>query len=682
MEHSNSGGLTNKINVKRWVGNKMSAKIPLRLGFIYVLTLVCTVALNGQRPTHASAAQKDSSAAQSDDWPSYGHDAGGMRYSPLTQINRDNVSQLKVAWTFHTGDVSEGSDHRRRSGFETTPILVDGTLYLTTPFNRVIALDPETGTQRWAYDPRIDQSWDAGDGLINRGVAAWVDSKRAQRQPCHRRIFEATIDARLISIDAATGKPCTDFGKSGEVNLRDVTAYRAGWYHMTSPPTVIDDLVVVGSAIDDNGSIDMPGGVVRAYDARLGKLRWSWDPIQPNTESPDVKSPAKTFRSGAGNAWSVMVVDPVRDLVFVPTGSASPDYYGGLRPGDNKWANSVVALHAKTGKVAWGFQLVHHDLWDYDTASPPLLATVEHDGKKIPVVIQGNKTGFLYVLNRDTGVPVFPVEERPVPQSDVPGEVTSPTQPIPVAPPPLVPQKLSADAIFGVNPVDRETCQQWVRSFRNEGIFTPPSLQGTLVVPGNIGGMTWSGYAFDPVDNLLVVPTNNIAGVAKLIPRQKLEEAAQSGEDGDYARQTGTPYGMYRRFLQGASDLPCMPPPWGMLSAVDLNQGTIKWQVPLGSMQYFGGGHDPVPPGSIGFGGPIITANGLAFTAGTFDPYIRAFDVETGKQLWEAQLPASGNATPLTYRINGKQYLVIAAGGHPKITEESLNDALVAFALP
>jgi quinoprotein glucose dehydrogenase len=233
-----------------------------------------------------------------------------------------------------------------------------------------------------------------------------------------------------------------------------------------------------------------------------------------------------------------------------------------------------------------------------------------------------------------------------------------------------------------VNPVDREACQQWVRSFRNEGIFTPPSLQGTLVVPGNIGGMTWSGYAFDPVDNLLVVPTNNIAGVAKLIPRQKLEEAAQSGEDGDYARLTGAPYGMYRRFLQGASDLPCTPPPWGMLSAVDLNQGTIKWQVPLGSMQYFGGGHDAVPPGSIGFGGPIITATGLVFIAGTFDPYIRAFDVQTGKEVWKAQLPASGNATPMTYRVNGKQYLVIAAGGHPKITEESLNDALVAFALP
>jgi quinoprotein glucose dehydrogenase len=286
------------------------------------------------------------------------------------------------------------------------------------------------------------------------------------------------------------------------------------------------------------------------------------------------------------------------------------------------------------------------------------------------------------VLNRDTGVPVFPVKERPVPQSDVPGEVTSPTQPFPLAPPPLAPQKLSAADVWGTIPSDVAVCQSWVLSFRNEGIFTPPSLQGTLVVPGKIGGMTWSGYAFDPVRNLLLVPTNNIAAVAKLIPSEKLKDAARSGEDGDYEPQTGAPYGMYRRFLQASSDLPCNPPPWGMLSAVDMKQGTIRWQVPLGSMQNFGGGHGPIPPGSIGFGGPIVTASGLAFIAGTFDPYIRSFDVETGKELWKAQLPASGNATPMTYSLNGRQYLIIAAGGHPKFAEEAPSDTVVAFSLP
>jgi quinoprotein glucose dehydrogenase len=607
-----------------------------------------------------------------------------MRYSRLTQLRPENVAKLKVAWIFHTGDVSDGKRGKQRSGFEATPILVDGLLVFTTGFNRVIAVDPETGKPLWAYDPKIDPTWDYGDALVNRGVATWLDPSPSAppRAPCRRRIYEATLDARLISLDAATGIPCADFGDGGEVSLRDVPRYRPGQYHMTSPPAVIDDLVVVGSAINDNNRVDMPSGVIRAFDARTGALRWSWDPIEVSKEADAGNGRAKVWQTGAGNAWSIMAVDEENDLLLIPTGSASPDYYGGLRPGDDRWANSVVALRGKTGKLVWGFQLVHHDLWDYDSAPPPLLATVEHQGNQVPVVIQGNKTGFLYVLNRDTGIPVFPVAERRVPESDVPGELASPTQPVPVAPPPLVPQQLSADAVFGMNPADRETCQQWVRSFRNEGIFTPPSLKGTLVVPGNIGGITWSGYAFDPERQLLVVPANNLAGVAKLIPREKLEEAQNSGEDGDYARQTGAPYGMYRRFLQGASDLPCTPPPWGILSAVDLRRGTIKWQVPLGSMQYFGGGHDQVPPGSIGFGGPITTATGLVFIAGTFDPYIRAFDVETGKELWKAQLPASGSATPMTYSVNGKQYLVIAAGGHPKITEEATNDALVAFTLP
>jgi quinoprotein glucose dehydrogenase len=621
------------------------------------------------------------------EWPNYGNDPGGMRYSPLAQISRENVSTLKVAWIFHTGDVSDGSRGRKRSGFEATPILVDGTLYLTTGFNRVIALDPETGTQRWAYDPKIDVTLDYGDGLVNRGVATWLDAGRPSAEPCRRRVYEATLDARLISLDAKTGKPCLGFGDYGQVSLRDVPGYRAGWYHMTSPPAVIDDLVVVGSAIDDNQRADMPAGVVRAFDARSGALRWSWDPIPvaataTAAQSKDIAKAERT--TGAANAWSIMSVDLQRHLIFVPTGSASPDYYGGLRPGDNKWANSVVALHAKTGEIAWGFQLVHHDLWDYDTAPPALLTTLRHHGEDVPVVIQGNKTGFLYVLNRDTGKPVFPVEERPVPQSDVAGEVTSPTQPFPVAPPPLAPQRVSAEDAWGLTPQDRETCRNWILGLRNEGIFTPPSLKGTLAVPGNIGGITWSGYAFDQQRGLLVVNTNNLVAKVKLIPRADFWRDDVRTEDGDYAPQTGAPYGLFRRFLQAPSDLPCTAPPWGTLTAVDMAEGKIRWQVPLGSMQDFGGKQPPVPPGSINLGGPIATAGGLVFIAGTYDPFLRAFDVETGKELWKAQLPNSGHATPMTYRLgaNGKQYVVIAAGGHPKITEESLGDALVAFTLP
>jgi quinoprotein glucose dehydrogenase len=638
----------------------------------------------------ARAQSPNSAGATKSDWPYYGHDAGGTRYSPLTQINRENVTNLKVAWVFHTGDISDGSGRPKRSGLETTPILVDGILYLTTPFNRVFAVNPETGKQLWVFDPMIELAGDYGDGLINRGVATWLDTTRAKGKRCRRRIFEATLDARLIALDAATGDPCMDFGNRGQISLRDVARYIPGGYHMTSPPAVIDDVVVVGSAIDDNSRVDMPSGVVRAFDARTGALRWKWEPLPPNDADPTKPSASantnatKVWRTGAGNAWSIMVVDPERDLIFVPTGSASPDYYGGTRVGDNKWANSIVALRAKTGELAWGFQLVHHDLWDYDSASPPLLATLQHDGKSVPVVIQGNKTGFLYVLNRDTGVPVFPVEEKPVPQSDVSGEVTSPTQPFPLAPPALVPQKLSADDAWGITPADRDYCRERIKSLRNDGLFTPPSLQGSLSEPGNVGGMNWSGYAFDPQHNLLFVNTNNVAAEMGVVAADKYWDTVGANKgDLEYTQQYGAPYGMFRTFLFAkAHRLPCVPPPWGTLAAVDMVQGTIRWQVPLGS---FAPSKPAVPLGALSLGGPIVTAGGLVFIAGTIiDPAIRAFDVETGKEIWKFDLPTPGAATPMTYQLRpgGKQFLVIAAGGHAKVTEEKQSDEIVAFTLP
>lgn len=606
------------------------------------------------------------------DWPNYGNDAGGMRYSSLTQIHRGNVGELRVAWVYHTGDISEGGAGRRGSGLETTPILVDGTLYLTTPFNRIIALDPETGKERWAYDPKIDRTWDSGDGLINRGVATWVDSRLPAGKVCRRRIFEATIDARLVAVDSRTGAPCVDFGDHGQVSLRNVPGFRPGWYHMTSPPAVVGDIVVVGSSINDNSRTNMPSGIVRGYDVRSGALRWSWDPISKNPSDHG-------WETGASNAWSIMAVDQERKLVFIPTGSASPDFFGGLRPGDNRWADSVVALRGDTGEFVWGFQLVHHDLWDYDTAAPPLLASLDRNGSRVPVVVEGNKTGYLFVLDRATGKPVFGVEERPVPKSEVPGEAAFPTQPFPVAPPQLNPGKLSEEDAWGVTPEDREACRQQLSDLRNDGIFTPPSLKGSLSNPGILGGMTWSGYAFEPTRNLLFVNTNNLPWKVRLIPRKEFEDKPKT-ESGDYDGQTGAPYGVFRRpLLSPGAHLPCVTPPWGMLSAIDLSVGKIRWQVPLGSFQP---GH--VPEGTISLGGPIVTAGDLIFIAGTLDPFIRAFDVETGKELWKSELPTSAHATPMTYQLkpDGKQFVVISSGGNPHIDGEKKGDAVIAFTLP
>ena len=348
--------------------------------WLAVAAMLCMPGYTQSGTSSKESAQ--SNDAKVDEWSSYGGDPGGSRFSSLTEINRTNVQHLKVAWTYRTGDISDGAKHPRRSGFEATPIMVDGTLYFSTPYNRVVALDAETGAERWNYDPHIDLDRRYSEGLINRGVSTWADSRPGSRYP--RRIFIATIDARLICLQAATGKPCVDFGAAGQIDLRQgiPNIVREGEYEETSPPAVIDGLVVVGSSVADNDRVASPGGLVRAFDARTGSLRWSWNPIPQDLRDPAAKtwqgdSRAKT---GAANAWSVIAVDPVRHLVFVPTGSASPDYYGGERKGDNKWANSVVALHAQSGELAWGFQLVHHDLWDYDTASPPLLTTLVRGG--------------------------------------------------------------------------------------------------------------------------------------------------------------------------------------------------------------------------------------------------------------------------------------------------------------
>jgi quinoprotein glucose dehydrogenase len=606
-------------------------------------------------------------AATAQDWPTYGGDAGGTRYSPLKQITRENVSKLKPAWTYHTGALQPATKLNEKAAFEATPILIDGTLYLSTPFNQVIALDPSSGAEKWKFDPNVSRTHDYSE-VSSRGVAAWTDSKAAANAPCKLRIFEGTIDARLLALDGKTGKPCADFGKAGQVELTRGVAYGPefrGDYQVTSAPTVVGDLVITGSSIGDNGAVDMPRGVVRAYDARTGALRWTWDPI-PWANKQQV-------RTGAANAWSTFAADPARDLVFIPTGSASPDYYGGARPGDNKWANSVVALKASTGTLVWGFQVAHHDLWDYDVASQPAL--IEFHGR--PAVAVTSKIGNVFVLDRITGKPLNTVEERAVPKSDIAGENAAPSQPIP-AWAAMVPQKLTAADAWGPTPEARKWCQEKIAALRNDGLFTPPSYRGTIAFPGNIGGVNWGSAAWDPVRNILIANTNRVAAVMQLIPREDMQAALDHPDEmawgGEFARQRGTPYGMHRDWLVSPSGLPCNAPPWGALVAFDLNTGKLRWESPIGNFA------PAAPAGSPGLGGPMATAGGLIFTAAAFDPQLHAIDADSGKEIWTAELPASAQSTPMTYSWGGKQYIVICAGGHGKL-KSKMGDSVVAFAL-
>jgi quinoprotein glucose dehydrogenase len=616
-----------------------------------------------------------------EEWPIYGHDYGGQRFSPLTGINRSNVSSLKVAWTFHTGDAYQPKESRA-TAFEATPIYVGNTLYIGTPLGRVIALDPLTGKRLWAYDPHIDRDKGYGD-YANRGVSVWESPGKRSR------VFIATIDARLIALDAKTGELCQDFGDNGIVNLRQglrigIRGYAD--YEETSPPAIVGRTVIVGSGIADNGATYMPSGEVRGFDAVTGAKKWTWDPIpqDPHAIGANTWKNGSAARTGAANAWSVIVADPVHNLIFVPTGSASPDYYGGERLGANLFADSVVALNPDTGRMVWYFQTVHHDLWDYDVASPPLLFNVHRDGQTIPAVAAGSKTGNLFILNRYTGKPIFGVEERPVPQSDVPGEKTSSTQPFPVLPKPVTPQKMTVADAWGIDESDRNWCRAEIEKLRTDGVFTPPSLRGSLMMPGNIGGMAWGGVAYDELHDLLILPENHLASEVRLIPRDKFDEmraATHKNEgrlingDWEFARQLGTPYGMMRRFLRSPDKgLPCTPPPWGTLLAISASTGEKKWAVPLGE---FAPGHPEF--GSPSLGGPIVTAGGLVFTAGTFNPAIYAFNSETGKQLWKGVLPDSARATPMTYEgPDRRQYVVISAGGHGL---SAPGDSLVAFAI-
>ena len=509
---------------------------------------------------------------------------------------------------------------------------------------------------------------------------------KPQDGACRRRIFTATNDARLVALDAATGAPCKDFGESGQVDLNHGVGEQLwrGEYQVTSPPAVAGDIVIVGSAVADNVRTDAPSGVIRAYNARSGGLVWDWD-LAPPFDVPDAQFAAETgYMLSTPNVWAPFAVDEARDTIFVPTGNPTPDYYGGHRHGIDYYGSSIVALRASTGEVLWHFQTVHHDLWDFDVPAQPTLTTIVRDGVEIPIVIQATKMGLLFMFHRETGEPIFEIEERRVPQSSVAGEQTSPTQPFPVKPPALVPHDLSPKDAWGLTPFDKKTCKEKLVALHFEGIYTPPRLgQGTLMYPGNAGGSNWGGVAVDPDRQLLVANVMNLAFVVSLMPIEEFEEARRANPGVEISPQRGTPYAMRREMLASDWDLPCNPPPWGTLSTVDLGTGSLRWQVKLGTTRDLA----PVPiPWKLGvpnIGGPLVTASGLIFIGATMDDYIRAFDIETGKELWKGRLPAGGQATPMTYRLreDGKQYIVIAAGGHGR-AGTTLGDAVVAFALP
>jgi membrane-bound PQQ-dependent dehydrogenase (glucose/quinate/shikimate family) len=606
------------------------------------------------------------SVVAAQDWRSYGGDPGGTRSSPLTQITPQNVTQLAPAWTYHTGEVrreQHSTARHRVPPFESTPLVIDDVLYFSTPSNRVTALDAGTGREIWQFDP---QAGHAGSRHFHqhRGVAYWQNESGSER-----RILFGTYDGRLIALDASTGKPCSDFGNHGIINLRDGVEEHPSrqLYSVTSPPTIYRDLVITGSEVPEYPSVG-PSGMVRAFEIHTGKLAWTFHTIPQPGEPGHETWQGEDWKNRTGaNVWSVMSVDTERGMVFLPIGSPSYDFYGGDREGQNLFGNSLVALDAATGKLIWYYQMVHHDIWDYDLPAQPVLIIVKRDGEAVPAIAQVTKMGFVFILDRLTGKPLFPVEERSTNQSTVPGEFSWPTQPVPVRPPPLVRQFFSSTDISTVTPDSNRYCSKLFHELENHGMYTPFSTKMTLVAPGSLGGANWSGASFDSASHYLFVNVNELGSIGAM----KLQ---RSGVPVRYRRHSKS--GEYARFWDN-HHFPCQQPPWGTLNAIDVDTGEVAWKVPLGAMPGL-----PPKTGTPSLGGTIVTG-GLVFIGGTTDSRFRAFDAKTGDELWSATLDANAHATPMTYstKSTGRQFVVIAVGGGGNFSS-TVSDELVAFALP
>ena len=629
-------------------------------------------------------------AADSGDWPAFGRDPGGSQHSPLKTINTTNVSRLKVAWVHRSGDFVDAA-LPKGTVFQATPLHVNGTLYFCTPLHRVFALDPATGRERWVFDPfRVDPATGKptnaaprGPGRC-RGVAYWQDAATpatrtgapAAATICTKRIFKNGEGGRVYALDADTGALCRDFGAAkghpGYVTHGDYPGYGESLVgSASSPPAVLGNLVISGTSVND-GVANAKDGIVRAFDARSGEVRWEFNPIPAD----------KRELSGAANVWSTISVDPQRNLVFLPTTSPSTDYYGGGRRFDIPLANSIVALDGATGAVKWSRQVVHHDLFDYDLVGHPLLVDIRRNGRTVPAALLQTKMGWLYGFERDSGKPLWPIVERPVPASDVPGELAAKTQPVPTGMAPFARQTMKREELFGLTPLDRLACQRRFDELRYEGMYTPPSQRGSLLFPSALGGGNWGGATYDPSSNLLIIKAENLATVLRMVP--KADIAAEDAKPGvDYLTRTlkGTPYRIEGELFNSPLGSPCTPPPWGTLTAIDLGTGKARWQIPLGQISKAG---IDIPKsaglGSPNVGGPMTTDGGLIFIGASMDSKLRALDLRSGRELWQADLPAPGMAVPMTYMAGGRQYVVIAAGGNAQVGTP-ISDAVVAYAL-
>jgi quinoprotein glucose dehydrogenase len=599
------------------------------------------------------------------DWPRVGNDPGCMRYSELEQINRRNVAQLKPVWIYHTGELKG----RTGKTIECTPIVIEGVMYVTTGYLRVVALDAATGKEFWQFDPLKDHPFPHKpmSGGVNRGCAYWSDG----RPRGERRIVHGTSDGRLFSLDAKTGRLDSKFGDAGIVDLRRGLAPNVAslGYGPTSAPAIWKDTIIVGVSCGEGPELAAPGDI-RAFDIHTGREVWRFRTVPAPGEFGHETWEGDSWKDrGGANAWGGFSVDAKRGMVFAGLGSAAFDFYGGDRCGANLFANCTIALNAKTGARVWHFQTLHHDLWDHDLPVYPNLVTVTRKGKRIDAVAQVTKTGYVFLFDRETGKPLFHVAEKPVPASDVVGEQAWPTQPIPVKPPPFAAQFLDETNVTDIGKANRESAVARLRAIRSGPAFQPPSFQGTVAIPGLLGGANWSGASFDPTTSVLYVNSNNVPNIITLA----------QGKNGKTWR-----YGPYnhRGYIEfrDHEGYPGIKPPWGMLNAINLNTGDFSWRVRFGEYAELTARGVP-QTGTESIGGTIVTAGGLVIVAATKDERIHAFDKQTGKLLWEHPLPAGGYATPSTYMVNGRQYVVIAAGGAGKM-ETKAGDAFVAFALP